>query len=197
MILFFRTLLIMIIPSLSSIAILPECGNGWSQFWNPCINDENAFNYYFSTYVGAPEVTIYAHNSVCNIKPVSFLMNKNEIHTCLRAYFDHWNQIIIVKLIIFIINPFIIYFIKRYNISWHAMTRFLLRACRDRDENNNDDNHNNNTNHRLTSIDTEYVAISSKIDICILYCMISPYIIPILGMSLYSNKIVYQCLSMD
>ena len=68
----------------------------------------------------------------------NLLFNSNDINFCLRSYFDHWGIIITAKLIFFVINPFILYFVK-------------------------------NKNKKLIYVDSEYTAITSKLEICICF----------------------------
>ena len=44
-VLFFRALLIIIVPLIVSIILLPECGNYWTQFWKPCKYNQSSLDY--------------------------------------------------------------------------------------------------------------------------------------------------------
>lgn len=176
LILLLRSLLIMIFPLIVSAIILPQCGNYWTLFWNPCVNDPQSLEI---DLIAGSSATVFndgvlsTSKEICHLRKMSFLFNNSkQANICLRSFFDFWGLIVVAKLCLFVINPFVIYFIKR--IEKHFNCVFLTSTKKG------------------ISIDSQFISITTKLEFFIVFSMISPYIVPIMALALYTNLYIYS-----
>ena len=142
-----------VIPFITSILFLNQCGNYWSVFWNTCIQDKNSFNnsetwgyheFIFSSLQITFTYSVTTHDSVCNSNIsdwslttiVSKLMNI-KLNKCLTQYFDFWIPILVGKFLLVAVNPIMQYVGAKYkwkniNINWQR------KHSRVNDTSNND-----------------------------------------------------------
>ena len=185
----FRSMITIIIPLMASVIFLNDCGNYWTKLWKPCLNENDSFDYSFSTSIyPSIHVTLSTHTSICYVKDFGHLLTKQQLNKCLRSYFDHWVPVITAKLLLFIINPFILYFGKKHQID--DKFKMIANKCccgcckclRPKKQ-------------KSIMIETEYAVISTKLDICIMFALVAPHIIPLTAFALYTNWIVYSWLA--
>lgn len=206
-----RSLVSFIIPLIFSFLFLNDCGRYWTQLWNPCIDDEDSFDYdstiYFSgtTYYSATvyvadTTSLVSHDDICSVQT---LANIN-ISKCLRQFFDIWIPIIALKFMIIIVNPLFMLFIKANNIdikfkkffSMSTCYKYCCKCCKSGckccSNSDSDNDSNNSNNDRKVEIDSEYAMIVTKIELSILFGFVCPALFYLCGLSIISNVIVYQ-----
>ena len=186
-----RSLLIIYIPFIASIALLPKCGNFWTVFWKPCIDkDDTTLNISFHPnligYHHSNKITLSSKDDICQVaSDLSFLIKNNH---CIRDFLDEWSLIIETKLVIFLINPMLLYFVKKYHVK-RLLRKLICRYGCFADKQAHKRNH--------IYIEYEYAAIATKLEICVIFSPIMPYIVPITCLALQSNKIVYNWILND
>ena len=197
LIMFLRTILTIIIPFITSIFILNDCGRYWATFWNQC-NDENSFDYDIAVSVEidsanlVQHINALEHSDVCNINTI----NNINITQCLRQFFDYWIVIVTGNLVLVAINPFIILIVKKYdldivmkNVLHYIRIRFCkCCACK---KNKNEDVGMSHERGRVIEIDSEYSSLQTKLELWIVFSVISPYLVIIISLSLMTNYIGY------
>eukprot|EP01084_Bolivina_argentea_P156322 272427_1 len=79
-ILFLRTLIILIIPFLSSMFFINDCGNSWSYFWNNCSLD-NQKRYFDIDITIINKAFSYTNDTFYSAQPYTFddLLTANEV----------------------------------------------------------------------------------------------------------------------
>eukprot|EP01084_Bolivina_argentea_P044738 82314_1 len=83
-----RTLTIIIIPIISSIILLDDCGNGWSVFWSQCYgNNLSKWNVSIKlnlfSYATNPNLKLSDSTEMCGIQPIVW-------NNCIRQFFHSW-----------------------------------------------------------------------------------------------------------
>lgn len=182
---FLRSLITIVIPLISSIIFLNNCGNYWTTFWKPCTNtiNERMFNIHFSN------VTISTADSICYVNN-NIISDASSVNQCLRSFFDHWLPIITLKLILFILNPFILYWFKEWNVKHNCCK--CICCCKSHKHDHESKTSSNLNKKHSKSIDWEYAAIATKMEVAMIFMLISPYIIVLISLGLYSNYVVYS-----
>eukprot|EP01084_Bolivina_argentea_P191269 328561_1 len=184
MIVLLRSFNLIIVPILSSIFLLNDCGKYWTLFWQKCLNhsfdinieiDFQISNAFMTTPVIPFTFDILTNNAVC--KPNSiYSINWNR---CLRSFYSNWSQVIMLKIIISIFLPICTIL---YQILKRIAYKYLYLTC------------NKSTIFKLKdtiTIDREYGMIITNLEQTILFALISPFIIPISILSLESRKLFY------
>ena len=133
-----RSMNSIIIPLIVSFLFLNDCGKMWALLWKPCIDDSDSFDINIENPVQGTGVThILTHRSVCGNGDDRFSLTQFEFGHCLRSFYDHWIPIILIKLFVVMINPWILIVI---NYSKHS----LQRRCNCGDDSGGENNNNNN-----------------------------------------------------
>ena len=213
-----RSLLIIYIPFVASITLLPKCGNFWTILWKPCVDKNDttldmviSFDANIYELEHTNQIILSSSHDICK-RPsgLSFLIENNH---CIRNFLDEWSLIIETKLLIFLINPLLLYFVQKHGIH-HLFGQFCCRclkciccwfcfcfccgACGSTDSSSTQNiNSNSSQKRNYIYIEYEYAAIATKLEICVIFSPIMPYIVPITCLGLQSNKIVYNWILSD
>ena len=111
----FRSFTSFIFPFIFSIIFLNDCGHYWSNLWQECENNsqyENSFNwrtnYTVSSGVDYVPLSVSTHRGVCHKKSWTSI----DSNQCYRSFLDLWIPLIAAKLLVVIINPWVILWFK-------------------------------------------------------------------------------------
>ena len=209
-ILFLRTISSIIIPLIASLFLLQNCGNYWSIFWNDCNSERSKFDItqHLDT-LGS--VTLLSASDVCDAQT----MNSIGWNKCLRTFCSQWSYVMIKKLCIMTFMPFVIVILKNFRIKVRYWLKNILFNIKDKTkvqiksisrlcffQTYNSQNalkshlesqfelkHNSLKN---MQIDIEYGMILTKCESMIIWFTISPLVIPLTIMSIYTNYFVYH-----
>eukprot|EP01084_Bolivina_argentea_P088445 159681_1 len=101
-----RTFTSIIIPLIMNLIVSNECGGYWSHYWIKCNADRDDLNksiyvYDSLTYI-TKEIVLLSSDEICKINYASIARPK-----CFRDFNNVWSKILIQKMIITIIMPFI------------------------------------------------------------------------------------------
>eukprot|EP01084_Bolivina_argentea_P110335 197045_1 len=181
-IMFLRTVTLIIVPLLSSIFMLNECGNGWTMFWDSCQQSRNnmfniettvttKFFRFGNNYDRVFGETSQKFSNLLTTSDVCGLQS-SEIHVskCLREIFDLWINILIKTTIIMLFNPIFIVFYK------------ILQ---------------NKIVHKVGEIkvDSQYILCATKLEICLIFGFICPILLPLTICALKWNEMFYRYVS--
>lgn len=226
-IVFLRSMLSIFIPLIISLMFLNKCGNLWALLWNTCAKDSDTFNASLMNPDTSTRVYLLTHKSVCGVKSFLFPPNKLQIGQCLRSFYDQWIPIIIIKLTVVIINPWILMFITKYfkykiktlsmcccccwcfrskTVDNHSTeNRASLMSLNDdvgpdshgrvetldeKDKNNS--NQSNPKNNIQIKIDSAYSMIAIKLEICLFFSLISPFVLWMTFCAIFSNWLAFR-----
>eukprot|EP01084_Bolivina_argentea_P110405 197154_1 len=172
-----RTLTGVIIPCVLSVILLNDCGHGWTILWNECsTNNKHKFDIKVpleGMYTGNgslnPSLILSTSNEICGFQPI--IWNK-----CVRQFLNSWSQIIVKKLLLMVIMPFII---TAYKILYKD---FLLKFCK------------NSRGSKHIKIDMEYSMIATKIELMIIFSFVTPIVVPITLLSINTNLFIFKYL---
>eukprot|EP01084_Bolivina_argentea_P180416 311711_1 len=138
-----RTLSSIIIPILSSIVLLNDCGSLWSQLWIPCLNNnnENAFDIavpvssipytqYFGTeqtdytylHFDSLPLQILSEKEVCDTISIDDFTQRT-MNRCIRSFLFEWCNVLMIKMIIMCFMPVFI-------LCYKSIKRKLLKQQR-------------------------------------------------------------------
>ena len=191
-----RSFSTIIIPLISSLIFLSQCGNGWALFWNPC-QDNITFSQFTLGYGDSEKIiNVGNHKSICGLNNELF-NSVHSINKCFRSFFDVWIPIVCAKLMLMIINPWIIivykqlkidvYVKNRLLICWNSIDKKICTCCCFCKCNNKIAKRG-----KIIKVDSEYTMILTKLEIFILFCMISPFITFIISIAILSNMFAYK-----
>ena len=214
-ILFFRSLLSIVIPFVMSVIFLNHCGRYWTKLWIDCTgsNIRQKFNYN----IAIKGASIDASESVCGVKS----WNNINYNSCLREFLDYWIPILTAKLILLIVNPFLLLIVKKYHLKpklncccccklgEHSITGVRKQDRQVDDvinkqlvkERNSLDGHeydrwgvqNGLSDKRnVVLVDSAYSMIGTKLEICIVFGMISPMILFVACVALISSYYAFK-----
>eukprot|EP01084_Bolivina_argentea_P156323 272433_1 len=123
-ILFLRTLIILIIPFLSSMFFINDCGNSWSYFWNNC-SLKNKKKYFDIDVTIMSKAVFINNNTFYPPYPFTFnnLLTPNEvckaqipsaedISKCFVSFYYLWTNVLFESLFIMLFMPLLITFGK-------------------------------------------------------------------------------------
>eukprot|EP01084_Bolivina_argentea_P318803 552965_1 len=182
-----RTIMVIIIPFMSSIFFINACGGEWSLFWNNC-NSQNKYQFDVNATITTQEVDILGPNhknafwfapqtmtftnlltskEVCDIS----IPSSNNVEKCMREFFDLWTNVLFESMIIMIFMPIFIVIFK--------VIRYKCAKNREND------------NTFCIRIDSAYVMITNKLEICLIFTLICPLILPLIITILKWNEIFY------
>eukprot|EP01084_Bolivina_argentea_P151415 264273_1 len=171
-ILLLRTMNIILIPMISAIFLLNDCGNYWTKLWNPCRVNGNDFNIdttYATNQIDSFEAHVLTQNDVCNPKGI----NEIQFDKCIRSFFYQWSYVVMVKVIIMIFMPMFV-------ILSRWIRRRTLGKCIKKWSINK------------TAIDSEYCMIVTNLETVIIFSFICPLIVPVTFIAIQSNKYFYN-----
>lgn len=110
-----RSLIAIFIPFGASIVLLNNCLGYWTYFWDPCRNKSLGSSLFDKTAYFDTETQINAINAGSAGAGSVYLQLSSrddicshgwtDVTTCFRSYFDIWIPIVIIKLSLFILNP--------------------------------------------------------------------------------------------
>ena len=172
-ILFLRTLSALIIPLISSIFLLQNCGNNWVFYWKECDETQKGqfdIIYYSDDY--GEYGTLLTSSSVCD--SVSIL--NIDWNKCIRSFTSNWSIIITQKLCIMIVMPFLLIIYKKIENKIISLSTYLSSIY----------------DTKRIHIDLEYSMILTKCESMIIWGAISPFIIPLTLMSITTNHYYYN-----
>ena len=140
LVMFLRSLQSIIIPFGISLFMLQDCGRYWTQLWNQCLSDKNSFDKTIVAEVVTHlistsfSVNVLRHDQVCSVRSIWDV----NINKCFRQFLGNGvGNIILPKILILIINPFIILFSHTYQIR--TKLKRLLCCCVHQDQDDNED----------------------------------------------------------
>ena len=200
-ILLFRSLISIIFPLLFAFTLLPDCGNNWTKFWNPCKKNTAYFkylaqidaNYLFDL---SWDIELSSYDYVCQANNLNQMFDNNglRLNTCLREFFDLWLPIITIKLIYFIVNPFLVYFVKKYQIDLRIYNKLVkndFKCCQCCE------GYIEKTKNETIAFDAEYASIATKLDIFFIFMPFAPFILPLIILALFNYFIVFSWITND
>eukprot|EP01083_Nonionella_stella_P030809 84395_1 len=168
-ILFLRSMSTIIIPTITSMFLLNDCGKYWTYFWVECYPSNQS---QFDANIGKQYVYLTAH-SVCD--PIPFQDVKWD--KCIRSFSTKWSFVIIQKLFYMILMPVLMIGFKPLQHKLYAKYQMFK-------------------NHRVKQenicFDMEYTMILTKCESMIIFGVISPFIIPLTICSVNSNYFIYR-----
>eukprot|EP01084_Bolivina_argentea_P306059 528799_1 len=175
-----RTLTAIIIPIIASIILLNDCGNGWTYFWSECVYKKDKFeiDYVIGIYNYAtnPFLRLADASTICGMQPIIW-------SKCIRQFFRSWTNVIVLKLLLMVIMPFIVTTYKL--VRKLCLSKIYSDRCYKRS--------NYIESYRI-KMDVEYMMICSKIEVMLIFSFMTPFIIPITLLSIYVNLTVYHYL---
>eukprot|EP01084_Bolivina_argentea_P157147 273856_1 len=176
-IMFLRTFLMVIIPFISNMFWINECGNGWTRLWSNCsAGRESRFNLEATITYISPEndflhnpqfhfIDLLTAEEVCKTDLTSINVSK-----CFREFYSLWTNILFESMTIMFFMPMLIIILK-------LLKHKLLRP-----------------NYKYLSIDSEYLMITSKLEICFIFGLVCPLLLPLSFCALKWNEIFYKLL---
>ena len=193
-ILFLRSVSMIIVPIISSIFLMQNCGNYWVKFWNVCNlikHDQfNAtFSYLFSSSTDATEALkeiLVDSSEICN--PTS--LNDIQWDKCIRTFSSQWSLIVTKKLSIMVLLPFLV--IAKKFVSFKLQKCVENFWCNSTKKLRSKNQNNNNESFVGLKIDLEYANLLTMLETMIVWCPISPLIAPLTLLSIYSNYFAYH-----
>eukprot|EP01084_Bolivina_argentea_P134921 237837_1 len=119
-----RTLSTIIIPIISSIVLLNDCGHGWVKFWSQCYGDSNSkFNVFVAVnifgFIQDPNLELIKSSEICGFHSIDW-------SNCLRRFFYSWTHVIILKMLLMVFMPF---FVTISKILWKRVLKRLYTRC--------------------------------------------------------------------
>eukprot|EP01084_Bolivina_argentea_P156321 272426_1 len=186
-ILFLRTLIILIIPFLSSMFFINDCGNSWSYFWNNC-SPKNKEKYFDIDLTIMSKAIHLNNNAFYPPRPFTFnhlltpdevckaqVPSPQDISKCFVSFYYLWTNVLFESLFIMLFMPLLITFGK-------LMKNYIGYKCCKRRKNIN------------LSIDSEYITIISSLEIYIVFSVFSPLMVPLIVCILRFNHYFYSLL---
>ena len=167
-ILFLRTMSTLIIPFVSAVLLLDECGNNWTYFWNDCYHNTEQFDISYHIYYLGKDIQVMSSSEICS--PTSF--GSIPWNKCLRSFTAMWSTVITQKLCIMMVMPFIMVHIKKLK------RKIKDSFCKEDDP--------------AITIDMEYAMMLTKFESMIIWCPISPFVIPLTLISTQLNYFFYH-----
>ena len=203
-ILLLRSVSMIVVPIISSVFLIQNCGNYWVKFWNQCDSTKrDQFNVHYS-YVSsiAADITeefkvkLLDSSQICN--PTS--LNNVQWDKCIRSFSSQWSLIITQKLCAMILLPFVVLASKYMKFKLRMIAKNLWLSCKcnictkywNRNNYDHDDNGKTEYNFVNLKIDLEYANILTMLETMIIWCPISPLIAPLTLLSIYSNYFAYH-----
>eukprot|EP01084_Bolivina_argentea_P135679 239049_1 len=176
-----RTLNTLIIPIITSIIVLNDCGRYWTAYWTPC-NSNTESNFDLSIHIKESDaiipvlnVQLLEENDVCSrSNALSIDWNK-----CIRSFFYRWTYVIMTKFIILIFMPVFVIVWKLFKnklTNWYYERRKQLDKCK------------SNT----INVDMEYMMLISNFESVLAFSIITPLILPITFIAVESNIYFYE-----
>ena len=186
-ILLLRTFSIIIVPFISSLIILPNCGNNWFYFWNQCTQTKK--NQLNVKYTNHDIVLDYTNDTYTDIFQESILFSSSDIcqsggfdniewNKCLRTFSSQWSLVINKKLCIMIVSPIVV---VSFNYIKHKIIS-MVRKCISKTSIDNT---------MVLNVDVEYAMFLTKCESMIIWFPISPFVFPLTIASIYTNYYIY------
>eukprot|EP01084_Bolivina_argentea_P134920 237834_1 len=186
-----RTMTGIIIPIVASIILLNDCANGWTYFWTECLYNKSKFSIDYvvdeHTYTVNPSIQLSDASEMCGMQPIKW--NK-----CLRQFFYSWTNVIVLKLLLTVIMPFIVTGCIRLRKLCLSKMYHCCGNCMKSLDTKLNGKISRYIDNPVLKIDLEYAMICTKIEIMIIFSFITPLIIPITLLSIYVNLTVYRYL---
>ena len=198
-ILLLRSVSMILVPIISSVVLIPNCGNYWVIFWDYCKHGHIRSDVTFSNpFLSAEDVTNKLTVTVLNICDPS--LKNIEWDKCIRTFSLGWSWIVTQKLSFMVLLPFVV--IAKKFITFELMkciknlcSRINICNCRRNSRLTNQNSHNDQDDTRTDvglKIDLEYANLLTMLESMIIWCPISPLIAPLTMLSIYSNYLVYR-----
>ena len=169
-----RSIIAIGVPLLTSVLFLNNCLGYWTYLWKPCIVEDEKVKFNIDLTLYEIDVELSSYKDICEYNR---LESMDDVTVCLRSYFDIWIPIVTVKLLLFIINPWIMFGYK-----------LLFDKCCKYNRYGNGTASINMT----TKIDSEYAVLANKLEFCIVYGIISPYLVFVTCVAVLSNYFFYS-----
>eukprot|EP01083_Nonionella_stella_P084640 234356_1 len=175
-VLFLRTVNILIVPVIASLFLLNDCGKWWTLYWIPCSdnNKHDVFDIPF-TIPGLldgleTQLQLSSSKDVCSPQPISSI----NWSKCIRSFFYRWTYVVMKKFMIMIVMPvcIIIFKIVKQTVM-RKYNAWMGKAYK-------------NTYQKM-EIDSQYSMIITSFESVIAFSIISPLIIPIVLVAVSSN----------
>eukprot|EP01083_Nonionella_stella_P204751 746200_1 len=192
-----RTWSAIILPFIFSIILLNDCGGGWTKLWDKCYGEARndlsmSFGMIISNSLGGEniakiDIMISNADNICGFNWKSMNLNR-----CLRQFFYVWTSVIIQKVLIMIFMPFLVVIYKR--MKHELLPKIFDRYCACCVKPKYGSRFRLSLNDPAISVDIEYAMIATKIETMILFSFITPIVVPITVMSIFSNAYVYNYL---
>ena len=204
-ILLLRSVSMIIVPMISSVFLIQNCGNYWVKFWHECnSNRRNQFDVAFS-YLFSPdaniaetlEMTLLDSSKICNPTQLSDI----QWDKCIRTFSSQWSLVVTKKMAVMILLPFFVIVKKFLTLKLmrsvkNLWTRVNICNCKkstkSSDQNNNNDSDDDQETFVGLKIDLEYANLLTMLESMIIWCPISPLIVPLTVLSIYSNYFAYH-----
>lgn len=97
-IMFLRTINIIVLPTLFSFLYLNDCGKKWTGYWNKCVYEKGVFDQYETIDAGDTSITVQISSSSDICDPTSF--NDIDYNKCIRSFFFKWSIVVMEKLFV-------------------------------------------------------------------------------------------------
>eukprot|EP01084_Bolivina_argentea_P015115 28269_1 len=185
-IMFLRSIIIVIAPFIISFIFISQCGNLWTIYWNNCAQNEKGMfdidgNIWTKAFRFEAKENDISNRLIIAI-PMQFenllrsddicgLSNNINISKCIRKFYDVWIPVLIRSILYTIFTPILIIIYK--TIKNKIFSQRL------------------NENHLYLSVDSEYIMISTKLEMCLIFSVMCPLMIPLVVCLLKWNEIIY------
>ena len=163
-----RAITSIVFPFIITLLFVNDCGNMWTYFWNTCAYNRNELSVTITN--GGIPFVLLTPDQICGFKYNQILSEQ-----CLRSFNLIWCNNILIKKMIFMV--FLSFFV--------VIKRIIIKKCKDKCCKKRNDN-------IVYKIDSEYSMVISKLEIIIIFGLISPFLIPLGLLSIYIDVFVYN-----
>ena len=162
-----RALTTIVIPFVITLFFVNDCGRMWTYFWNVCAHDKDKLS--VSIQYGYETLNILSPDEICHFRYDQILSEQ-----CLRSFNLIWCNNILIKKMLFMV--FLSFFV--------VIKKIVVNKCKDKCCKKDED--------IVYKIDSEYSMVISKLEIIIIFGLISPFLIPLGLLSIYIDVFVYN-----
>ena len=211
-----RSFTTIIVPFVTSMILLNQCGSYWSIFWNKCDKNEQSENFRKQLYSHDTDndiFTVISPMDVCrqnnffdDYDDDGYNYNYNHdynyngdgdlsmtrINKCQREFYDSWTPIIVSKLLCLTFHPFYLWIIAKYRSHPKIIN---IKNKQRSSEFLQSFIVRQIEELGIWTVDAEYAVLVTKLELSILFMTISPHVVVVCGLTLFVNKVVFRKLT--
>ena len=174
---YLRSMLSILIPFVTSVLFLNDCLGFWSLLWNPCLeqNNNSIFNIQSTFQISYDinidiTITYSTQNDICHTNNIN-VNNIHGINQCLRSFWDIWIPIVTIKLLLFIVNPWIMLLVFKYKCKRKCMK--------------------SNMDTESSVVGSRYAVLATKFEIFVYFGFVAPHVLFVISIGLISNFLAH------